>query len=47
MEEAVENGLASTFLNTYEVIHLNYPEFNPYKFKSYVFQNILALNYIS
>lgn len=47
MDQAVSQGLISSPLNTYEVIKSNYRDFDPARFQSYYFQNILSLNYYS
>lgn len=47
MDEAVRQGAIQAPLNTYQVIQVTHPEFNPQRFNTYFFQNIAAANYYS
>lgn len=47
MEQAVAQGLIRAPLNTYDVIRVSHPTFNPARFNTYFYQNIAASNYYS
>lgn len=47
MDDAVAQGAIAAPLNTYDVIRVSYPDFNPAEFNTYFYQNIAAANYYS
>lgn len=47
MAQALAQGLIAAPLNTYDVIRVTHPDFNPAQFNTYYYQNIAAANYYS
>jgi len=47
MEQAVSEGLVTAPMNTYQVVQLSHPDFNPARFNTYHYQGIASVNYYS
>ena len=47
MAQAVASGAIGAPMNTYQVIQVSRPDFNPARFNTYFYQNIAAANYYS
>lgn len=47
MDQAIQQGLITAPMNTYDVIRQSHPTFNPQRFETYYFQKFAAANYYS